>query len=114
MLYYIFRFICNPQYVYYLLIYYYTFTFLYKSVSISLYLINYFTYFQSTYLYNSINKNIDNCDNNKKENDNDNNIDNDNSNCDNNIDNDNDNDKEITILLNNTDNTTKKNKFILL
>ena len=100
MLYYIFRFICNPQYVYYLLIYYYTFTFLYKSVSISLYLLNYFTYFQTNYLYNSINKNIDKCDNNK--------TDNDTKNDNNNVDN------EVTILLNNNDNTIKKNKFILL
>ncbi len=101
MLYYIFKFISNSQYIYYLLIYYYTLTILYNSINISLYLINNFTYFpsfiynfiykSSTYLYyyNNYNKNIDN-----------------NNNNDNNINN-----KKITILLNNYDN---QDKFILL
>ena len=105
MLYYIFRFICNPQYVYYLLIYYYTFTFLYKSVSISLYLINYFRYLPSNYLYyyNSVNNSISNNTNNDNNDDNDDN--------DDNKDDNNDDNKEIKISLNNYDN---KNKFILL
>lgn len=96
MLYYIFKLICNPQYVYYLLIYYYTFTFLYNSFIPSLYLINYFIYLPSNYLYylyyyNIVNNNI--CNNiNKSDND------------------DNDNNKEVTISLNNCD----ENKFILL
>ncbi len=98
MLYYIFKLICNPQYVYYLLIYYYTFTFLYNSFIPSLYLINYFIYLPSNYLYylyyyNIVNNNICN-----------------NINKSNNDDNDNDNDNKVTISLNNCD----ENKFILL
>ena len=94
MLYCIFRLICNPQYVYYLLIYYYTFTFLYNSFSASLYLINYFMYLPSTYLYyyNIVNNNI--CNNTNESDDN----------------NENKEDKEVTISLNNCD----ENKFILL
>lgn len=89
MLYYILRLIYNPQYIYYLLIYYYTFTFLYNSYSASLYLINYLIYLPSNYLYyyNIVN-NINKSDN----------------------DNDNVNNKEVTVSLNNCD----KNKFILL
>lgn len=92
MLYYMFKLICNPQYVYYLLIYYYTFTFLYNSLSVSLYLINYLIYVPSNYLYyyNIVNNNS--CNNINKNDDNKNE------------------DKEITVSLN----SCNENKFILL
>ena len=97
MLYYMFKLICNPQYVYYLLIYYYTFTFFINQLVVSLYLINYLIYVPSNYLYyynivnnnsfNNINKNDDNINEDNK-----------------------DEDKEITISLN----SCNENKFILL